>query len=128
MKSKETLKRMARMKRDRSVLMKVLWGALVACLVATTGCVSKKIEPLYVPPVTVSMDGEGMVTLSWDSLPGYNYRLVAVDLDDNGNVMKTELARDVHRGTGEPIVVRFKSDRTTRTLPEYSVRPEKIVR
>ncbi len=91
---------------------------LASASLTLAGCVSKTIEPMYIPNVAASQNHDGLVTISWPSRTGYNYRLVARDQG------KTILDKKVYRGTGQTITVQFmrKSDRP---LPNYTVKPEK---
>jgi len=86
---------------------------------ALTSCVSRKIEPAYIPKIATSQNYEGMITISWPSRKGYDYRLAVRD--------KGKLIYDnkVYKGTGETIVVQFKRD-PGKPMPDYAVVPEKI--
>lgn len=98
------------------------WNALFAILATgglLAGCVHKEYEPAYIPNVAATQNNEGLVTISWPSREGYNYRLVA---RTEGKVI---MDSKVYRGTGEDIVIQFMRDRS-KPLPDYSVKPEKI--
>ena len=87
--------------------------------VGLTSCVSRTIEPAYIPKVATSRNYEGLTTISWPSRKGYNYRLA---VRDQGRVI---FDTKVYEGTGEDIVVQFRLDPAT-PLPDYVVKPEKI--
>ncbi len=97
-----------------------LLGVSVCALLCMTGCVSRTLEPVYPPNVTTSQNNEGLVTISWPSQTGYNYRLAA--LDKNGRPMYDN---KVYRGTGDTIEIQFMRD-PRKPLPNYVVKPEKI--
>ena len=84
-----------------------------------TACVSQKIEPEYIPKVATSQNYKGVVSISWPSRKGYNYRL---GVRDKG---KVDFDTKTYKGTGEDIVVQFKLNPEI-PLPDYVVKPEKI--
>ncbi len=100
----------------------VLLGVGLLC---STGCVSKKIEPADIPRVTTSRNNAGLVTLSWESKGGYNYRLMIRDM--NTGAWSPVAGSDVYKGTGETITVQDRQN-PNKPLPWYSVRPEKIAK
>ena len=95
---------------------KICFVLLMAFFIA--GCVSQKMETLYPPRVATARNAKGEVTLTWPSVKGYNYRLVAFSKG------KPFYDDKVYRGTGEDIVVKFNLD-PSKPLPEYAVKPEK---
>ena len=44
-------------------------------LLLLSGCVSKPVDREYTPVLIVSENSDGAVTLSWESMVGYRYRL-----------------------------------------------------
>lgn len=101
--------------KPRCVLASVLSGISLLGF----GCVEKKIDPAYIPKVATTQNNEGVITISWPSRKGYNYRLCARE--------KEQLIVDqkVYKGTGDTIYVEFKRD-PEKPLPDYSVIPEKL--
>lgn len=101
--------------------LKILGPALLAGIMLTvSGCVSKRIDQGYVP-VATTQNSEGLVTLSWPSRKGYNYRLVARDYQKH----EMAVSKKVYPGTGGTITIQFKRD-PKEALPDYSARPEKV--
>ncbi len=100
------------------MIKKVCPALAVSLLLTLTGCVSETIEPEYIPNVSAVQNSQGLVTISWPSRVGYNYRLVA---RQKSNVT---FDKRVYPGTGEEIVVQFKRD-PRKPLPDYTVQPEK---
>lgn len=94
-------------------------------LLFSTGCVSKKIEPAYVPVVSSSQNSDGIVTLSWESKTGYEYRILIRDI--NTGEWSPVKGSGVYRGTGETIIVRDQQN-PNNPLPWYSVSPKKITK
>lgn len=84
------------------------------------GCVEKNIEPAYIPKVSSTQNNEGVVSISWPSRKGYNYRLSAQD--ETGKLI---VDKKVYKGTGDIIDVEFKRD-PQKPLPDYRVIPEKL--
>lgn len=89
------------------------------------GCVSKTIEPADIPRVSTSQNSQGVVTLSWASKKGYNYRLLVLDLKTRE--WKPVAGSSVYEGTGDMITVQDQQN-PNKPLPWYSVRPEKIAK
>jgi hypothetical protein len=94
-------------------------------LLSSTGCVSKKIEPADIPRVTTARNNAGIVTLSWESKKGYNYRLMIRNM--NTGEWSPVKDSEVYKGTGETITVQERQN-PNEPLPWYSVRPEKIMK
>jgi hypothetical protein len=63
---------------------------------------------------SISQNSTGLVTISWPSEVGYNYRMVAFCKT------KTQIGDRVYRGTGDTITVQFRLDPSL-PLPEYRV-------
>ena len=100
----------------------VLLGVGLLC---STGCVSKKIEPADIPRVSSSQNSTGIVTLSWESKKGYNYRLLIRDMKTGE--WKPVAGSDLYEGTGETITVQDQQN-PNKPMPWYSVGPEKIAK
>lgn len=94
-------------------------------LLCSTGCVSEKIEPADIPRVSTSQNSKGVVSLSWASKKGYNYRLMIRDMKTGE--WSPVPGSDVYKGTGEIITVQDQQN-PKKPLPWYSVRPEKIAK
>jgi len=100
----------------------VLLGAGLLC---HTGCVSKTIEPADIPRVSSSQNSAGVVTLSWASKKGYQYRLMIRDM--NTGEWKPVEGSEVYEGTGETITVQDQQN-PNKPMPWYSVRPEQVAK
>jgi len=100
----------------------VLLGAGLLC---SAGCVSKKLEPADIPRVSSSQNSKGIVTLSWASKKGYQYRLMIRDMK-TGDWTPVE-GSEVYKGTGETITVQDQQN-PNKPMPWYSVRPEKVAK
>jgi hypothetical protein len=98
---------------------------LLGAVLCNTGCVSKKIEPADIPRVSSSQNSAGIVTLSWASRKGYQYRLMIRDMK-TGEWRPVE-GSEVYKGTGETITVQDQQN-PNKPMPWYSVRPEKITK
>ena len=94
-------------------------------LLCTTGCVSIKIEPADIPRVSSSQNSKGIVSLSWASKKGYNYRLMVRDMKTGE--WTPVAGSDVYEGTGETITVEDQQN-PNKPMPWYSVRPEKVAK
>lgn len=92
-------------------------------LLCSTGCVSKKVEPADIPRVSSSQNGTGIVTLSWESKVGFEYRLLMRDMDTGKWIPVA--GSGVYEGTGKTITVQDQQN-PKKPLPWYSVRPERI--
>lgn len=104
--------------------LKVFVPALLAgVLIAVSGCVSKKIEPEYIPRVATSDNGKGTVTLSWKTRVGYKYQIYV--RDDSANLWVPLKNGKIYRGSGKTISVEIRHN-TRKPLPWYSVRARKI--
>ena len=103
--------------------MKVLYRAVVLCAwMVCAGCVSQIIEPEHIPRVTTSQTSDGVVTLSWKSDVGYNYKIYIMSPDDRQWRPLKGVA--MFRGTGD--LISIQDQRNLRApLPWYSVRAEK---
>ncbi len=49
----------------------------------TFGCVSEPLEKKYAPVLMIAQNSDYEVTLSWESVLGYRYRLYLMDKGDN---------------------------------------------
>ena len=92
-------------------------------LLMSSGCVSKSIDPADIPRVSTSQNSSGLVTLSWESKVGYEYRLLVRDM--NTGKWSPVAGADVYKGTGETITVQDQQN-PRNPLPWYSVKPERI--
>ena len=98
---------------------------LAVVLLCNTGCVSKKIEPADIPRVSSSQNSKGIVSLSWESKKGYNYRLLIRDMKTGE--WNPVAGSDVYEGTGGIITVEDQQN-PDKPMPWYSVRPEKVAK
>ena len=75
-----------------------------------SGCVSQPVEKEYTPILMIAQNSDGAVTLSWESVVGYRYRLYLMDKGD------TEWTPFGHAfdGTGELISLEGNSGRKNR--------------
>lgn len=96
--------------------------ALGIVLLGAVGCVTKTIEPEYIPRVSTAMSSDGTVSLSWPSRDGYDYRIYILNPETRAWVPLKGV--DVIRGTGEVITIQDRQN-PRKPLPWYSVRPEK---
>ena len=106
--------------RRRSGVAAFLLGVGLLC---STGCVSKKIEPADIPRVSSSRNSKGIVTLSWESKVGFQYRLLIRDMDTGK--WAPVAGSGVYQGTGKTITVQDRQN-PKKPLPWYSVSPERI--
>jgi len=104
-------------------MMKYTFGVLVLmCALSLAGCVSERIEPAHSPRVTTAINSDGIVTLSFESRAGYDYRLFIMDSDTRQ--WSPVQGVGVIRGTGETITIQDRQN-PRKPLPWYSVRSEK---
>lgn len=108
------------MKKKSIVVFRSVLPIVALCGFLVAGCQTREIIDDRPIPVTITQNSDGLVTLSWPSMKGYNYRLIARDYDKRMIVM----AKTIYQGTGDTITVQFKRD-PNKTLPTYSARPEK---
>ncbi len=96
-------------------MLKIL-SSMLLMLACLTGCMSSESTGKAVQSVrcSISQNSTGLVTISWPSEVGYNYRLVAFAKG------KTQVGDQVYRGTGDTIAVQFRLDPSL-PLPEYRV-------
>ena len=94
-------------------------------LLCNIGCVSKKIEPADIPRVSSSQNSAGVVTLSWASKTGYQYRLMIRDMKTGE--WTPVAGSEVYKGRGETITVQDQQN-PHKPMPWYSVRPEKVAK
>ena len=94
-------------------------------LLCSTGCVSEKIEPADIPRVSTAQNSKGVVSLSWASKKGYNYRLMIRDMKTGEWTPVPGV--DVFKGTGEIITVQDQQN-PNKPLAWYSAWPEKIAK
>ncbi len=96
---------------------------LAGIMLLGSGCVSKEIKPEDIPRVATSQNSAGVVTLSWESKTGYQYRLLVRNMKTGE--WTPVAGSKVYEGTGETITVQDKQN-PNKPLPWYSVKPEKI--
>jgi hypothetical protein len=97
--------------------------AALAGLLASSGCVSKKIEPEHNPKLGVSQSSDGMVTMRLDTVVGYKYSIIYEDPKDRQ--WKTMPGCESIRGTGEPVEIR-KRFNSRKPLPPLNVTYSKL--
>jgi hypothetical protein len=95
---------------------------LLIGLLSTAGCVSERIEPEHSPRVTTAQNSEGLVTLSWKSELGYDYRIFFLNADTRQ--WHQMPGSKVYRGTGDVITIQDRRNPRL-PLPWYSVRADK---
>lgn len=90
-----------------------------ASVVLIVGCVSKPVEKKHTPTLMTAQNSDGEVTLSWDSVVGYRYRLY---LMDRGDTEWTPFG-NTFDGTGERITLEGNSRKKAR---RYWIQADKI--
>ena len=112
------------MKRKKPTI-RGIWQArsmlAAACLlpIALAGCVTRKVAPEHQPRLMIAQDSDGVVTLRWESEPGYKYRIDVMDPETN--TWKPLENAGVFHGNGETIV--YKERRNPRKpAPWYNLR------
>lgn len=96
-----------------------LVSSTLTALLFVSGCVSEKIEPAYIPRVAASDNGQGIVTLSWQTKTGYDYQIYI--RDDTAQLWRPMANSKIYHGTGGTIYVELTHDPKEPT-PWYSVR------
>ena len=97
----------------------------VSVLVLLSGCVSKPVEVEVgkpaLPPLMIAQNGDGDVTIAWESEPGYLYSIYYQPTAD----ADWKVLRKAHRmpGTGQTLTA-YDRVNPNRSLRRYRVLPE----
>ena len=99
---------------------KMGFGVVCIMIIALlSGCGSKPPEEKHSPVLMISQNSDGEVTLSWESVVGYRYRLYQMD---RGDTEWTPFGRTFD-GTGERITLNGNAGRKSR---RYWIQADKI--
>lgn len=99
---------------------KHLFALLAMFLLA--GCVSKVVEQPHPPPLMIARNSEGVVTMQWDTKPGWYYTIFYQDNPSSN--WKVLPGANRLRGTGKPLNAQDRVD-PKRSPRRYRVLPEK---
>jgi len=96
---------------------------LIPMLVLLLGCVTKPMEEdIHAPPLMIAQNGDGQVTIIWDSEPGYVYTIYYQDTADaDWKVLRTV---NRVRGTGQELTANDLVN-PNKPLRRYRILPEK---
>lgn len=104
--------------RVRAAMGLLLYGVGLLLL---SGCVSQPVDREYTPVLIVSENSDGAVTLSWESMVGYRYRLYLLDC---GDTEWTPFGHSID-GTGELISLKGNSGKKKR---RYWIQADPVAR